>query len=138
MESRGEFDKARAHYSNALDYLSVVRLACQSGDVDRAIDIVNESGSAPAAYHLARHLEAVGRTAEAVAFYTRSSRFNHAIRLTKDHGMDSELMGFALKSRPSLMVSVAQHLESKGELEKAVQLYQKAGDVTRALDLCFR
>lgn len=36
------------------------------------------------------------------------------------------------------MVSVAEHLESKGELEKAVQLYQKAGDVTRALDLCFR
>lgn len=47
-------------------------------------------------------------------------------------------MGFALKSRPRLMVSVAEHLESKGELEKAVQLYQKAGDVTRALDLCFR
>lgn len=35
MESRGEFEKARAHYTSALDYLSVVRLACQSGDVDR-------------------------------------------------------------------------------------------------------
>lgn len=47
-------------------------------------------------------------------------------------------MGFALKSRPSLMVSVAEHLEEKGELEKAVQLYQKAGEVTRALELCFK
>ncbi|CAN0369339.1 unnamed protein product, partial [Scytosiphon promiscuus] len=47
-------------------------------------------------------------------------------------------MGFALKSRPSLMASVAEYLEDKGELEKAVQLYQKAGEVTRALDLCFR
>lgn len=36
------------------------------------------------------------------------------------------------------MVSVAEHLENKGELEKAVQLYQKAGDITRALELCFR
>lgn len=50
----------------------------------------------------------------------------------------SQLMGFALKSRPSLMVSVAEYLEDKGELEKAVQLYQKAGEVTKALDLCFR
>lgn len=47
-------------------------------------------------------------------------------------------MGFALKSRPSLMVSVADYLQDKGELEKAVQLYQKAGEVTKALDLCFR
>lgn len=47
-------------------------------------------------------------------------------------------MNFALKSRPSLMVSVAEHLEEKGEVGKAVQLYQKAGDVQRALNLCFR
>lgn len=47
-------------------------------------------------------------------------------------------MGFALKSRPSLMISVAEYLEEKGELEKAVQLYQKAGEITKALDLCFR
>lgn len=47
-------------------------------------------------------------------------------------------MGFALKSRPSLMVSVADYLQDKGELEKAVQLYQKAGEVAKALDLCFR
>lgn len=49
-----------------------------------------------------------------------------------------QLMGFALKSRPSLMISVAEYLEDKGEIEKAVQLYQKAGEMSRALDLCFR
>ncbi|CAN0370045.1 unnamed protein product [Pylaiella littoralis] len=90
LESRGEFEKARKTYTRAQDYLSLVRLACHSGQVERAIEIVDESGSAPAAYHLARHLEAVGRTAEAVSFYARSNRFNHAIRLAKDHGMDSE------------------------------------------------
>ncbi|CAM9303274.1 unnamed protein product, partial [Laminaria digitata] len=91
LESRGDFDKARKTYARASDFLSLVRLACQSGNVERAIGIVNDSGSAPAAYHLARHLEAVGRTAEAVSFYARSSRFNHAIRLAKDHDMDSEV-----------------------------------------------
>lgn len=54
------------------------------------------------------------------------------------HDPQNQLMGFALKSRPSLMISVAEYLEEKGELEKAVQLYQKAGEVTKALDLCFR
>lgn len=57
----------------------------------KAKDIVNESGSLPAAYHLARHFEAIGKTADAVSFYARSSRFNHAIRLAKDHGMDAEV-----------------------------------------------
>lgn len=77
----------------------------------QAIGIVNDSGSAPAAYHLARHLEAVGRTAEAVSFYARSSRFNHAIRLAKDHGMDSEV-GTMLESPccQSLVVVVVQQI----------------------------
>lgn len=47
-------------------------------------------------------------------------------------------MGFALKSRPSLMISVAEYFEEKGELERAVQLFQKAGEVNRALELCFK
>lgn len=35
MESRGEFDKARKTYARARDFLSLVRLACQSGNVER-------------------------------------------------------------------------------------------------------
>lgn len=53
--------------------------------------MVDESGSLSAAYHLARHLEAVGQIADAVSFYARSNRYNHAIRLAKEHGMDSEV-----------------------------------------------
>lgn len=30
------------------------------------------------------------------------------------------------------------YFESKGEFEKAVQLYQKGGDIPKALDLCFK
>lgn len=35
LESRGEFEKARKTYARARDYLSLVRLACQSGQVER-------------------------------------------------------------------------------------------------------
>ena len=36
------------------------------------------------------------------------------------------------------MLDCAAYFENKGELDKAVQLYHKAGDLTHALDVCFR
>lgn len=47
-------------------------------------------------------------------------------------------MRYALKSTPALMIECAMHFESRGEADKAVQLYHKGGDIPRALDLCFR
>lgn len=47
-------------------------------------------------------------------------------------------MRFAMKSTQALMVECAQHFESKGEHDKAMQLYHKGGDTARALELCFR
>lgn len=35
LESRGEFEKARKTCTRAQDYLSLVRLACQGGQVER-------------------------------------------------------------------------------------------------------
>lgn len=35
LESRGEFEKARKTYTRAQDYLSLVRLACHGGQVER-------------------------------------------------------------------------------------------------------
>lgn len=78
----------------------------------QAIGLVTDSGSAPAAYHLARHLEAMGRTAEAVSFYARSSCFNHAIRLAKDHGMDSEVGCVPRVSRPTIFVLGGETLQN--------------------------
>ena len=136
-ESVGDFDKAGAYYRRAGDSLSRVRLACYSRDLERAADIVNETRCPAAAYHMARHLEGLGEVREAIGLYTRSGCYNHAIRLAKRSGLDAELMGFALKSRPALMVDVARYFEAKGDLEKAVQLYQRGGDAPKALDLCF-
>jgi intraflagellar transport protein 140 len=52
--------------------------------------------------------------------------------------MDSDLMRFALKASPSLMLDCASHFEEKNEYEKAILLYHKGGDLGKALDLCFR
>ncbi len=43
-----------------------------------------------------------------------------------------------LQSTPLLMLDTAEYLEQRGELDKAVLLYQKAGRQRRAVELCFR
>lgn len=35
-------------------------------------------------------------------------------------------------------MEVAEYFEAKGALERAVQLYEKGGDIARALDVCFQ
>lgn len=47
-------------------------------------------------------------------------------------------MRFALKSTKSLMLECAGHFEVRGELDKAIQLYHRGGDLVRAMDLCFK
>lgn len=137
QESLGNHETAREIYARCGDKLSLVRLACYSGNMDKAAEIARTSDSPAAAYHLARQHEAMGNIQEAVAMYGRSGCYNQAIRLAKTHGMDTELMAHAMQARPSQMVSVGAYFEAKGEFERAVQLYQKGGDIPRALDLCF-
>ena len=64
-------------------------------------------------------------------------RHGHAARLARRCGADTELMHLALRSPPEMMLDSARYLESRGELEKAVNLYHKAGNAGKALELCF-
>ena len=138
LESNERFDKAKKYYSKAGDHLSLVRIACFKGDFDRAAEIVHETSDSAAAYHLARQLENRGEHQEAINYYAKSGCYNHSIRLARGYGLDGELMRFALKSTKSLMLDCGDYFEGKGEPDKAIQLYHKGGDLSRALDLCFR
>ncbi|KAK3281449.1 hypothetical protein CYMTET_10767 [Cymbomonas tetramitiformis] len=138
-ESSGMFDKALECYQTAGDYLALVRVHCYRGSFQEASEIAAESNDGAAAFHLARQFENQERIPEAIQFFARAQRYNHAIRLSKKHGMDNELMNLALQSNQrSLMVESAHYFEEKDMCEKAVLLYQKGGNVERALDLCFR
>jgi intraflagellar transport protein 140 len=138
LESQERYDQARKYYARAEDYLSLVRLACFQGDMQTAADIVHESGDPAASYHFARQLEAKGELRESINYYASSGCYNHAIRLARAYGLDAELMRFATKSTPSLMLDCGSYFEAKGDIDNAVQLYHKGGDLPRALDLCFR
>jgi len=52
--------------------------------------------------------------------------------------MSDQLLGLAMHAGPRLMVDSAKHFEDVGDYAQAVQLYAKAGEIPRALELCFR
>ena len=83
-------------------------------------------------------MEAKGELRESINYYASSGCYNHAIRLAKSYGLDAELMRFATKSTQSLMLDCGAYFEAKGDIDNAVQLFHKGGDLPRALDLCFR
>jgi intraflagellar transport protein 140 len=138
LESIDRLDKAKKYYSKAKDFLSLVRIYCFQGDFQKAVDIITESGDRASAYHFARQMESQGEFQEAIRFYALSGCYNHSIRLARAHNLDSELMRFAVKSTPALMIECAQHFEQKEEYDKAIQLYHRGSDIPRALELCFR
>jgi intraflagellar transport protein 140 len=139
LESVGSMDRAKKYYNEAKDFYSLVRIACFEKDLKEAKQIVDESNSPAAAYYFARYLEGQNEIQEAIGYYALSKCYNHAIRLAKNFGLDADLMPYALKcNSPPLMIDVALYFEKKGELEKAVQLYQRAGDIPKALDICFK
>lgn len=138
LESSEKFEKAKKYYRKANDWLSLVRIYCFKGEFSMAAEIVQDTNNRAAAYHVARQLENQGELRESISYYATSGCYNHAIRLAKQYGLDTELMRFATRSTPSLMLDCAAYFEAKGELDKAVQLYHKGGDLGHALDVCFR
>jgi len=100
--------------------------------------VVDASGDLAAAYHLAKEYEAKGMIREAIAYYQRAQRFNHAIRLAKSHDMAGELNLMVINAAPRQMLEAAAYFESRGQEDRAVGLYQKGGNVPKAVELCFR
>ncbi|EQC39856.1 hypothetical protein SDRG_02514 [Saprolegnia diclina VS20] len=138
QESNHEFDAAAVCYRRAKDYLSLVRVLCFKKDFDAAGQVVANTNNRAAAYHLARQFEAHDDVGKAIQFYALSGSYGHAIRLSREHNLDGDLMQYALLSKPGPMLECAQYFEAKGEHEKAVALYHKGGYVAKALELCFQ
>mmetsp|Transcript_37028 Transcript_37028/g.85483 ORF Transcript_37028/g.85483 Transcript_37028/m.85483 type:complete len:1283 (-) Transcript_37028:63-3911(-) len=137
LESKANLEGAANFYQKAGDWLSLCRVACFNKDLDRAMKICEDSKDQAACYHLARHLEAEGRTEESIKLFKMAGRLSHALRLAQESGMDGDLMSLALTSDPANMAQAAKYFEQRGQPSKAVVLYQKGGYQKRALELCF-
>ncbi|CAN9508578.1 unnamed protein product [Ophioblennius macclurei] len=138
LESQSDMDSALRFYESAQDYLSLVRVHCYMGNIQKASEIANNTGDRAASYHLARHYEGHDDIKQAVHFYTRAQAYNNAIRLCKENGLDDQLMNLALLSNPEDMMEAACYYEEKAtHMDRAVALYHKAGYVSKALELAF-
>uniref|UniRef100_A0AAQ4RHS6 Intraflagellar transport 140 homolog (Chlamydomonas) n=1 Tax=Gasterosteus aculeatus aculeatus TaxID=481459 RepID=A0AAQ4RHS6_GASAC len=138
LESQSDMDSAMSFYERAQDYLSLVRVHCYMGNIQKASEIANDTGDRAASYHLARHYEGHDDIKQAVHFYTRAQAYNNAIRLCKETGLDDQLMNLALLSNAEDMMEAACYYEEKGtHMDRAVALYHKAGYVSKALEMAF-
>ncbi|XP_072916135.1 intraflagellar transport protein 140 homolog [Hemitrygon akajei] len=138
LESQADMDSALTYYEKAQDYLSLVRVHCYLGNIQKASEIANETGNHAASYHLARQYEARDDIKQAIHFYTRAQAYNNAIRLCKDSGLDDQLMNLSLLSSPEDMMEAARYYEEKGlQMDRAVMLYHKSGHFSKAVELAF-
>lgn len=83
LESSGEMEAALEHYARAGDYLSLVRLHCYMGDLDRATELAEQSQDRAACFHVARQHEANNNIPEALKFFGQAAAFGNAVRLCK-------------------------------------------------------
>jgi len=138
-ESNGAYDDAVRYYDQAGETLALVRVYCYRGEDEKAAKVCVERQDLAACYHLARQYEQQQRIGDAIHFYKLARRYNHGVRLAKEHFLDNELMQLALEcSSLQLKVDAAKFFEDKQDFDKAVLLYQKGGKVSRALELCFK
>lgn len=138
-ESKSDFASALEAYGRAENHLAKVRILCFQAEFPTALQLCEDTNDMAATYHLAKQLEAAGELRDAVQLYARTGSASHAIRVARRCGeADGELMGLASSAtHPKAMIEAAAYFEEHQQYEKAVQLYSRAGDTARALQLCF-
>jgi intraflagellar transport protein 140 len=143
LESNGAsdaslYEQAFQHYDKAKARFEQVRVLCTAQQYDQAAKVCADTKDRAACFYLAREYENAGMAEEAVRSYSQAERFNHAVRVARQHHMDADLMKLALQSSNSCKLSTARYYERKQSYDKAVLLYQRGGNVGRALQLCFQ
>ncbi|KAG2377637.1 hypothetical protein C9374_009153 [Naegleria lovaniensis] len=142
-EGNTDYEEALKYYIQSNDFLSQVRMYCFIGNLKMAADIVKKSQDKSAAYYFAKQLEHEKDNKKlldhAIKYYKFAGCFNEAVRVAKLLGNDNEALNLSLQSsNEKLMIDVAHYFESTGQTDKAVLLYQKGGNLSRAIDLCFK
>ncbi|KAI9349580.1 hypothetical protein BDR26DRAFT_852390 [Obelidium mucronatum] len=138
-ESRGNLTEAAKFYEESADSLSIVRLHCANGRIGKAIEFANKSGKSAGFYHIARYYERENKIPDAIEFYGQAKCYTQAIRLAKEHNLINQLINLALQGTEASMLDVANYLERiGGNIDKAITLYHRAGQTSKAIDLCFQ
>jgi len=79
----GNMENAINFYKDANDYLALCRVFCYNDNLNKAIELCNETNDPTACYHLARQFERNKNFREAINYYQRAGAISNAIRLCK-------------------------------------------------------
>ncbi|MCO5582156.1 hypothetical protein L7F22_036046 [Adiantum nelumboides] len=135
-EAKSMLHNAIDHYKLAGEVASVVRVHCLIGDLETAENIVTETSDPSATFHLGQQYEKLGNIARAMQLFAKAGRSDCAANLAMKHEIDKELLSLALQGTKNTMLSSAKYFEEKGCCEEAVLLYEKGGDIEKAVDVC--
>ncbi|GBM15541.1 Intraflagellar transport protein 140 [Araneus ventricosus] len=138
LESIDEMETALHYYKTAEDYLSLVRLYCYCNNLEKAAEIANETGNRAACFHLGRQFENQDNIKEAIHFFTQARAFTNAIRICKENNMEEQLMNLAMMAGPEEKADVAQYFQQQGQMQNAISLYHKSGNLEYAIELAFQ
>lgn len=131
MESQGNMNTALRVYADAGDIYSQVRILCYLGEEERAADLAKSSNDKAAFSHLARHYETVGNIQDAVGFFVHAGAYSNAVRLCKEHNMVDELWNIGMVAGNREKVECGKYFEEIDDLEKAVIIYHRAGNLIK-------
>ncbi|KAI8911808.1 hypothetical protein EDD86DRAFT_246061 [Gorgonomyces haynaldii] len=136
-EGHLDYETALSYYEKIQDFCSQIRVHCVSGDFKKAMQLADTAPDNHAGLFLiANELESQGKYSDAIAYYGRAKSFGSAIRLAMEHKINQELTQLAFQGTPKQMYTVAKYFEDLNLVEKAIPLYEKAGNVAKALQLC--
>ncbi|ORX82074.1 hypothetical protein BCR32DRAFT_327034 [Anaeromyces robustus] len=138
-ELKSDFEEAIKYYQKANELSLAVKVLCSSGKLNEAIKLAESANNPAADFHIGRQYENQRNIKEAIKFYSNAKCYSYAIALAKDYKLETDLMQLALKSTPELMIDVARYFEDVvHEYDKAINLYYKGENISKALDLCFK
>ena len=143
-ERSGDVATALQFFEKANDLFNTVRLLCRVNppQVEKAISLVSNPANrlnTGAAFFIGEHYESQGNYSNALQFYSIAQAYRRAIRVAKTNDLHGDIVAMVLKSADKqIALDCAAYFEGRSIFDKAVQLYQKGGDVQRAIDVCIK
>lgn len=137
LEGQNQIDKALTFYEKAKSFSNIVRLLLVSSNLNDAKNICDKTKDSGACYLLGKYYESIDDIKNAINYYAASGRVSQAFKLAKEHNMDTEIYNLGLKANVQTQNLIAQYLENRGLIEKAINLYLSGSNIKKALNLCF-
>jgi intraflagellar transport protein 140 len=136
QERNDNVEQALSYYKKANDYSNIVRILIASNDIDEAKKICKETKDRGACFLLGRAMEDNNDIKSAIFYYGMSMRINQAFRLAKEHNLDAEIYNLGLQAPQATKNTIAEYFERKNDYIKSAKLYQLAGNIKNALNIC--